>query len=213
MADSRGALQLHNLLTKSTPAVVLALVILGALGCAHRDVEKAPRDPAADTPPDPYVIGVRDVLRISVWQNQAVTADVPVRPDGMISIPLIQDIKAEGLTPNQLRDVIAKQLSKSIKSPEVTVIVLEINSRNVSVVGRVAKTGRVPLTEDLRVVEAIALAGGFDEFADRNNIRIVRHRPDGSEVEFHFDYDAYMAGHAPGTNFLLHSGDVIYVPD
>jgi polysaccharide export outer membrane protein len=205
---------MHNRHFQPTRIAILALVIGAvAFACAHRAVEVAPSDPAPGTRPEAYVIGVRDVLRISVWQNQAVTVDVPVRPDGMVSIPLIQDIKAEGLTPNQLKDVITKQLSRSLKAPEVTVIVLEINSRSVSVVGRVMKTARLPMSEDMRVVEAIALAGGFDAYADRSSIRVVRHKPDGSEVEYHFNYDAYMAGHAPGTNLLLQPGDVVYVPD
>jgi len=95
----------------------------------------------------------------------------------------------------------------------VTVIVLQMNSRFVSVVGRVQREARVPISQDLRVVEAIALAGGFDPFADTDSVRVVRRLPDGKEVEYRFDYDAYMDGHAPNTNFLLKSGDVIYVPD
>jgi polysaccharide export outer membrane protein len=193
-------------------AAVVAVVAL-ALACASRPTAQLPPDPRPDTPAVPYVIGVRDLLRISVWQNEAVTIDVPVRPDGKVSVPLIGDVTARGLTPEQLKEVVTKQLSKHLDSPDVTVIVLEMNSRFVSVVGRVTNTTRVPVSEDLRVVEAIALAGGFDEFADTDNVRIVRHQPDGSEVEYHFDYDAYMTGRAPGTNFLLQAGDVIYVPD
>jgi polysaccharide biosynthesis/export protein len=184
-----------------------------ALACASRPTADPPKDPDPGTAPTPYVIGVRDLLRVSVWQNDAVSVDVPVRPDGKISVPLIGDVGAAGQTPDQLKAVITKKLDKHLDSPVVTVIVLEMNSRFVSVVGRVTKTARVPVSEDLRVVEAIALAGGFDAFADRTNIRVVRHNPDGTEVEYHFDYDSYMSGHAPHTNFLLRAGDVIYVPD
>jgi polysaccharide export outer membrane protein len=191
------------------PVAVLGL----ALGCASRPEHLPPADPLPEDAAEPYVIGVNDRLRISVWQNEAVTVDVPVRPDGKVSVPLINDISAKGLTPVQLKEVITRELSKFVSSPEVTVIVLEMKSRFVSVVGRVVTTARVPLTEDLRVVEAIALAGGFDEFADRSEIRIVRRLPDGGEVEYPFDYDAYMLGRAPGTNFLLKPGDVVYVPD
>src|SRR5262245_20907642 len=190
-------------------ALGLALLV----ACASRPTAAPPEDPEAGAAPVPYVIGVRDLLRISVWQNTAVSVDVPVRPDGKVSVPLIDDVVAAGQTPEQLKAVITKKLDKYLDSPDVTVIVLEMNSRFVSVVGRVAKTARVPVSENLRVVEAIALAGGFDEFADRDNIRVVRHNPDGTEVEYHFDYDAYMAGRAPNSNFLLQSGDVIYVPD
>jgi polysaccharide export outer membrane protein len=194
--------------------IAIWAAILGfAVGCASRPVAEPPKDPGPEAANVPYVIGVQDVLRISVWQNDSATVDVPVRPDGKVSVPLIDDVDARGLTPQQLKDVITKKLSKHIVSPDVTVIVLQMNSRFVSVVGRVAHTARVPITQDLRVVEAIALAGGFDEFADTDNIRVVRKQPDGSEVEFHFDYDAYMKGRAPNTNFLLQSGDVVYVPD
>jgi polysaccharide export outer membrane protein len=203
---------MNNLQIKST-RFALGAALIAALACAQRPIAEPPVDPPPGAAASPYVIGVKDLLRISVWQNEAITVDVPVRPDGKVSVPLIDDVKAAGLTPIQLKDVITKELSKSVESPDVTVIVLEINSRFVSVVGRVIKTSRVPVTEDLRVVEAIALAGGFDEFADRSNIRIVRRAPDGKETEYRFNYDAYMSGRAPNTNFLLQSGDVIYVPD
>jgi polysaccharide export outer membrane protein len=203
---------MNNLQSKST-RFALGAALITALACAQRPTAEPPLDPAPGSAGSPYVIGVKDLLRISVWQNEAITVDVPVRPDGKVSVPLIDDVKAAGLTPVQLKDVITQELSKSVESPDVTVIVLEINSRFVSVVGRVIKTSRVPVTEDLRVVEAIALAGGFDEFANRSNIRIVRRSPDGKEIEYRFDYDAYMSGRAPNTNFLLQSGDVIYVPD
>jgi polysaccharide biosynthesis/export protein len=189
-------------------------VMVGVMfACASRPTADPPQDPGPDTPTLPYVIGVRDLLRISVWQNTAVTVDVPVRPDGKVSVPLIDDVVAAGRTPEQLKQEITRKLAKHLDSPDVTVIVLEMNSRFVSVVGRVTNTARVPVSENLRVVEAIALAGGFDQFADTDDIRIVRHLPDGKEVEYHFDYDAYMAGRAPNTNFLLQAGDVIYVPD
>jgi len=196
---------------KST--IFCAVLAIAAVACASRPVAAPPKDPGPEEAAAPYVIGVRDLLRISVWQNAAVSGDVPVRPDGKVSVPLIDDVVAAGLTPEQLKAVITKKLDKHLDSPDVTVIVLEMNSRTVSVVGRVQKTGRLPLTENLRVVEAIALAGGFDEFADRDDVRVVRHMPDGKEVEYRFDYDAYMAGRAPDTNFLLQNGDVVFVPE
>jgi len=191
----------------------LGIVTLIGIACASRPTAAPPPDPTPGTADAPYVIGVKDLLRISVWQNTAITVDVPVRPDGKVSVPLIDDVTAAGLTPVQLKEVITKELEKSVESPDVTVIVLEINSRFVTVSGRVTNTARVPVTENLRVVEAIALAGGFDEFADRSNVRVVRRQRDGKEIEYTFDYDAYMSGRAPNTNFLLQAGDVIYVPD
>jgi polysaccharide biosynthesis/export protein len=191
----------------------LSAVVLLTLACTNRPPVAPPPDPPPGTADEPYVIGEQDLLRVSVWQNESASVDVPVRPDGMISVPLIGDVEARGQTAQQLQQVIAKKLAKHVVSPDVTVIVLQMNSRFVSVVGRVKATARVPMTQNLRVVEAIALAGGFDPFADTDNIRVVRRLPDGKEVEYRFDYDAYMDGYAPNTNFLLKSGDVIYVPE
>ena len=191
----------------------LGVVFLLTLACASRQTAEPPPDPPAGSASEPYVIGVQDLLRVSVWQNEGASVDMPVRPDGNITVPLIGDVPARGRTTQQLQQEITKKLAKHVVSPDVTVIVLQMNSRFVSVVGRVEQTARVPITQDLRVVEAIALAGGFDPFADTDNIRIVRRLPDGKEVEYRFDYEAYMDGHAPNTNFLLQAGDVIYVPD
>jgi polysaccharide export outer membrane protein len=138
---------------------------------------------------------------------------VPVRADGMISVPLINDVQAEGMTPEELKDVIARELSEYIGEPNVTVVVIDIRSRFVSVIGEVAQDTRVPLTRDLRVLEAIAQAGGFGPFADKSDVRIVRRNGDGTESEYRFDYGAYIRGRAPGTNIVLQHGDTIVVPD
>lgn len=162
----------------------------------------------------PYTIGVTDVLKINVWKNPELTIDaVPVRSDGMISVPLINDVQAEGLTPEELKDVIARELTEYIAAPQVTVVVIQMNSRFVSVIGQVAQATRVPITRDLRVLEAIAQAGGFGPFADKSDVRIVRRNADGTESEFRFDYGAYIRGRAPGTNIVLQHGDTIIVPD
>jgi polysaccharide biosynthesis/export protein len=161
-----------------------------------------------------YTIGVTDVLRINVWKNPELTVDaVPVRADGMISVPLINDIQAEGMTPEELKDVIARELAEYVTEPNVTVVVIQMNSRFVSVIGEVGRAARVPLTRDLRVLEAITEAGGFGPFADKSNVRIVRRNGDGTESEYRFDYAAYIRGRAPGTNIVLQHGDTIVVPD
>jgi polysaccharide export outer membrane protein len=162
----------------------------------------------------PYTIGVTDVLKITVWKNPESSVDaVPVRSDGMISVPLINDVQAEGLTPEELKDVIARELAEYVGEPNVTVVVIQINSRFVSVIGEVVQDTRVPLTRDLRVLEAIAQAGGFGPFADKSDVRIVRRNADGTESEYRFDYGAYIRGRAPGTNIVLQHGDTIVVPD
>ena len=160
-----------------------------------------------------YLIGVTDVLMISVWKNPELSVEVPVRADGMISVPLIDDVQAEGLTPQELKEVIAQELSEFVAAPDVTVLVQQMNSRFVSVLGEVRQPTRVALTRDLRVLEAIALVGGFSTFADKSDIRIVRRTPGGGEVEYRFDYDAYVRGVAPDTNIVLRPGDTIIVPD
>jgi polysaccharide export outer membrane protein len=178
----------------------------------------AARTPAPP-PPDPtdaereYRIGVTDVLRVSVWRNPELSVDVPVRPDGNISVPLLDDIRAEELTPQELKDVLTRELAEYITAPDVTVMVVQMNSRFVSVLGGVPNETRVPLTRNLRVLEAIASVGGFSTFAQKSDVRIVRRNPDGTETEYRFDYDAYIKGKAPGTNIVLRNGDTIIVPE
>lgn len=163
---------------------------------------------------DPYKIGVSDVLKISVWKNPELTVEqVPVRADGMVSVPLIDDVQAEGLTPQELKEVITRELAEYVTAPDVTVIMLQNNSRYVSVMGHVKAAGRVALTRDLRVLEAITTAGGFDAFADKSDVKVIRRNADGTEAEYRFDYGDYIRGRAPGTNIVLQPGDTIIVPD
>jgi len=198
--------------TKSASIAVLLVVHL-LVACTYRVSSPAP------SPPDPdpmdresYTIGVTDVLRITVWKNPELDVTVPVRPDGKISFPLLDDVHAEGLQVVELKDVLARELAEFIVAPDVTVIVVEMNSQFVSVLGAVARNGRVPITRDLRVIEAIALSGGFTTFANKGKIRIVRRVGGGDEVEYRFDYDAYIKGRAPGSNIVLKNGDTVIVP-
>jgi polysaccharide export outer membrane protein len=180
--------------------------------CGGRTPSPPPPEP---TPMDRevYLIGVTDILLISVWKNPELSVEIPVRADGMISVPLIDDVQAEGLTPQELKEVIAEELSEFVAAPDVTVLVRQMNSRFVSVLGEVRQPQRVPLTRDLRVLEAIAMVGGFSTFADKGDVRVVRRKPDGGEAEYRFDYDAYVRGVAPDTNIVLQPGDTIIVPD
>ena len=190
---------------------IAGLLAAGGVACAHRRLSPPPPDPAPQE--REYRIGVTDVLRITVWRNEELTVEVPVRPDGKISVPLLDDVTAEGLTPPELKEVLTRQLAEFITAPDVTVIILAMNSRFVSVLGGVKTEARVPLTRDLRVLEAIASAGGFGPFADKSDVRVVRRNADGTESEYRFDYDAYIRGRAPGTNIVLQHGDTIVVPD
>jgi polysaccharide export outer membrane protein len=182
-----------------------------SVACAARQLSPPPPDPTEQE--REYRIGVTDVLRITTWREENLTVDVPVRTDGNISVPLLDDVRAEGLTPQELKEVLTRELAEYITAPDVTVTVLQMNSRFVSVLGGVRAEGRVPLSRDLRVLEAIASVGGFDTFAQKSDVRIIRRNHDGTEAEYRFDYDAYVKGKAPGTNILLQNGDTIIVPE
>ncbi len=201
-----------QLLAGSTASWLGVVLLAAGLGCGGRGLSPPPVDPKPMERPT-YVIGVTDVLQIVVWKNEELSVQVPVRPDGKVSVPLLDDVQAEGLTPVELKEVLTREFGEFVAAPDVAVIVIEMNSQFVSVVGDVARNAQIPLTKDLRVLEAIAAAGGFNPFADKGDIRIVRRRPDGSEAEYAFDYDAYIAGKAPGTNIVLQNGDTIIVHD
>ncbi len=194
-------------------SILLVLVLATSLaGCASRQLSAPPPDPDP-TNRDDYVIGVNDRLLVSVWKNDELSVTVPVRSDGKISVPLLDDVQAEGLTSLELKEIITRELAEYITAPDVTVTVLEMRSQWVSVIGSVPRSTRLPLTAEMRVLEAIALVGGFNQFADKGDIRIVRRTNNGSEEEYRFDYDAYIKGRAPGTNIVLHHGDTIIVPE
>ncbi len=202
---------MHDLARRAvlTLGIVLAAPLLG---CVSRSLSPPPADPNP-TARESYVIGVQDVLRITVWKNKELNVEVPVRPDGKISVPLVDDVQAEGLEVMELKEVLTRELSEFITAPDVTVVVVEMRSASVSVIGVVRQSGRIPLTRDLRVVEAIATMGGFAPFADKRDIRIIRRMTDGTEQEYKFDYEAYIKGRAPGTNIVFHNGDTIIVSD
>ena len=198
-------------LRRTLGIAVAGLLAGGGLACAHRSLSPPPPDPAPQE--REYRIGVTDVLKITVWRNEELSVEVPVRPDGKISVPLLDDVTADGLTPTELKDVLTRELAEFITAPDVTVIVLQMNSRFVSVLGGVKQESRVALTRDLRVLEAIAQCGGFGTFAQKSDVRIVRRAADGTESEYRFNYDAYIKGNAPGTNIVLQNGDTIIVPE
>jgi polysaccharide export outer membrane protein len=160
-----------------------------------------------------YVIGVADVLRIDVWKSPDLTVSVPVRPDGKISMPLVDNVQADGLTTAELKELLTRELAEYVANPDVTVTVLQINSKRVNVIGEVARPGPVSLQSRLRVLDAISQSGGFNPFADKKRVKLIRNGADGALAEYRFDYDAYVAGRAPGTNLLLQPGDTIVVPD
>src|SRR5206468_1607980 len=169
---------------------------------------------SGSTPPGPddgYRIGPEDTLLIAVWKNEAISRTVPVRPDGMISLPLLHDVEAAGLTPTELRDVLRAKLSEFIPSPEVSVIVTEVRSFKVSVLGEVAKPARYELKSWTTVLDVLALAGGLNQFAARNRIVILR--PDGKTMQrIPFNYNKVIAAGGEDENIYLRNGDIVLVP-
>ena len=151
------------------------------------------------------------MLNISVWNNTAISRTVPVRPDGKISLPLVNDVHAAGLTPNQLRMVLTKKLAEYVPSPEVSVIVEEVHSFKVSVIGEVKKTGRHELKGGATVLDVLAMGEGFGDFASRG--RIVVLRPEGKTMrQIPFNYNKVVSSDGVLENFLLQPGDIIVVP-
>jgi polysaccharide biosynthesis/export protein len=161
--------------------------------------------------PGDYVIGPEDVLSIVFWREKDLSADVVVRPDGKISLPLIKDLQAAGYTPEQLTDALVRAASKFIGQPNATVIVKEINSRKVFVIGQVAKPGTFPLAGDMTVLQVIALAGDVLEYAKTTKVVVVR-KENGHEQRFKFNYKEVVKGQNIDQNILLKPGDTVIVP-
>jgi polysaccharide export outer membrane protein len=173
------------------------------------DDMKASVAPATTDPA--YVIGPEDVIDINVWKEPDMTRLVPVRPDGKISLPLINDVQAAGSTPQQLAAAVTDKLRKFLTEPQVTVIVTQINSQRVFVVGEVLRAGAFPLIPGMTVLQALASAGGFTTFADMKKIHVMR-LVDGKHVELPFNYREVLKGDNPDQNIKLLPGDTVVVP-
>lgn len=176
-------------------------------------------EPSAASCPAEYVIGTEDVLDIAVWGNADITRTVPVRPDGKISLPLLNDVQAAGFTPMQLRDRLAAALTTFIPAPAVSVIVREVHSFKVTVIGKVKAAGRYEVKDRPTVLDVLALAGGLTEFASRSHVVVLRQ--EGAKTrQIPFPYDKVgrnprdaADGSAGGQdNFCVRPGDVVLVP-
>jgi polysaccharide export outer membrane protein len=160
-----------------------------------------------------YTIGPGDILQITVWKNDTLSRITPVRPDGKISMPLLHDIQASGLTAMQLRDKISNALSEFMPNPEVTVSVTDVRSLRVSILGEVQKPGVLELRGETTILEAIAMAGGFKDFASPSKITIIRNEDNGKTKRIRFNYNrAVSSGSSDEENLVLRSGDVVVVP-
>ena len=167
--------------------------------------------PAGAALPADYVIGPEDILTIVFWREKDLSSDVIVRPDGRISLPVLQDVVAAGLTPEQLRDGLTKIAERFVEDPNVTVVVKEINSRRVFITGQVTKPGPYNLTSPMTIVQLIALAGGLLEYADGKNIVIMR-TENGSPVSYRFNYKEVIERKNLKQNIQLKPGDTVLVP-
>jgi polysaccharide biosynthesis/export protein len=188
---------------------------------AHAQQAPAPAPPSRDgapialpagvvTPPD-YLIGVDDVLAVMFWREADLSTDVQVRPDGKITLPLLNDVQAAGLTPDQLREKITDAAKRFVEDPSVTVIVKAMNSRKVYITGQVLKPGQYLLGVPTTVMQLIAMAGGLHEYADKGNIVILR-TEGGQQVAHRFNYDDIMKRKNLKQNIGLRPGDTVIVP-
>ena len=196
--------------------VLLAALLLTAQalagGCFQQDVQYR----GMATPPTEFLIGPEDVLVVTVWRNQELSKEVIVRPDGKISLPLLGDIMAAGLTAQALSKQVADGLVEFMASPTVSVQVKEINSYHIFAVGEVGKPGKIVLKSFTSVLQAISYAGGFTLFASRNNVHVLRNVRNGQgetkQVMIPIPYQDIVLGKNLDANIILKAGDVIVVP-
>jgi polysaccharide export outer membrane protein len=194
---------------------MVTLLLSGGLALAQ-DATPVP-SPAPSAPDTPvsasasdYVIGPEDVLHVAVWKENDLTATLPVRPDGKISLPLLNDVQAAGLTPMQLADSLTDKLKKYVASPRVTVVVTSINSKRIFLVGEVGHTGATPMLPNMTVLQALSSAG-MTQFANTKKIYVMRIQ-NGKQVKMPVNYRKLVKGEMMDQNYLLQPGDTIVVP-
>jgi len=213
-----------EILTKRLLYFVLLLAVLTGLAQAQDTSSSSqppapkpapadiPSPPPTSVPPDSYIIGAEDVLSIFVWKEPDMSKTIPVRPDGMISLPLVGEIKAAGHTPMQLQDVLATAMKKYVSDPQVTVVVEKISSLSFNIVGEIARPGYYPLTRRMTVLDAIAMAGGFKDFAKTKKVYVLRISANGTQQRLPFNYKDVIAGKNEQQNIELLPRDTIVVP-
>ena len=201
---------------KSTFAVVLTtLAICSFAQSEGKDRSAAPAavvDTSKPANSENYVIGSEDVLAVNIWKEPEISRTVPVRPDGKITLPLVGDIQASGLTPKALQENIAQGLRSYVASPEVTVIVQEVKSLKFNIVGEIARPGTYPLGQPMKVLDAIAVAGGLRDFAKGSHIYVLRTKADNTQEKLPFDYKQVIKGKKLSQNVELRPGDTIVIP-
>jgi len=211
---------------KCWPCLVIAMGLTLAVGqglAAQKQPEPSTRGQKSGTPDGSaaaaqsspndadYKIGPQDVLRVDVWKEPDISRAVPVRPDGKISLPLLKDVQAAGLTPMELAGVIRDGLKDYLTDPQVTVTVSEINSRRVYVTGEVTRAGAYPLLPKMTVLQILSTCGGFTPFANTKKIYILRTEK-GKQVKIPVNYKDVLSGRSPENNIVLQPGDTVVVP-
>ncbi len=178
----------------------------------NRAESNSSADGAVRASDDPnYAIGPDDELNVSVWKEPDLSRTVSVRPDGKISLPLLNDIQAAGLSPMQLGTQISEKLKKFVADPQVTIIITKINSQRVFIVGEVPRAGTYPLLPNMTVLQALSSAGGFTQFANLKKVHVLR-MENGKQISLPFNYKEVVSGRRPEQNISLRAGDTIVVP-
>jgi polysaccharide biosynthesis/export protein len=207
-----------NSIHRIATAVFAVATLLGGAPAVQAQTAPATPEPAVPAAPvqgaslpTGYVIGPDDVLSIVFWRDKDMSADVVVRPDGRISLPLLNDIPAAGSTPEELRAQLEKAAAKYVAEPNATVVVKTINSRKVYITGNVLKPGTYPLTGEMSVLQLIAVAGGLQEYADSKKILVMR-KEEGRDRSFTFNYKDVVRQKNLQQNIQLKPGDTVVVP-
>ncbi|GIW54466.1 MAG: sugar ABC transporter substrate-binding protein [Nitrospiraceae bacterium] len=190
---------------------LITFVFIG-LSCASSKVHY----PVEYSPPSEFLLGPEDILVVNVWRNPDLTREVVIRPDGLISLPLVGDVRAAGLSANELAKRIAERLTEFMTTPTVSVQVKEVNSYYIYVLGEVVKPGKYPLKSFATVMQGVSLAGGFTQYASKNKMQVLRIGTNGNgeahEIRIPVRYDDLVAGKGDPGNFILRTGDTIVVP-
>ncbi|WP_197414049.1 polysaccharide biosynthesis/export family protein [Terracidiphilus gabretensis] len=216
------------MLIKSSMKIVISILVISGFVLARAQMgtskpaqtaapgstksEQSAAPAGKDHPEENYVIGDGDVLGINVWKEQELTGPIPVRLDGKISLPLIGEIQASGRTPTQLKNDITDKLRAYLSAPDVTVTVLQMNSQKFNILGRVSKPGSYPLSATTTVLDGIAAAGGFLDFAKQKGVYILRKNSEGRMTRIAFNYKDVIRGNHPEENIQLRPDDTIVVP-
>jgi polysaccharide export outer membrane protein len=192
--------------------VISSLALGQAPAVADAEQAQAGAAPANRPHDDTFVIGIDDVLAINVWKEADLTRTIPVRSDGKISLPLVGELDAAGKTPSQLERAISDKLRNYITDPEVTVMVEQVNSKKFNILGQVAKPGTYSIAIAPTVMDAIAAAGGFRDFAKVKGVYILRQNPDGTETRIPFNYSKFIKSKNRPDNIRLEPHDTVIVP-